>query len=134
MRPLDKSALAHQMHAVIRDRISQVRQTKIEVYLLLARFKRARLYRHLSVPICPRHVGRICAERRFSTWEDYLASLGECGISFGYFAELERLARRPARLTRAAGWAMLAARPGPRLGRASAKEPTERKEMFRGNV
>ena len=75
MPRLDKSALAHQMHAVIRDRTSQVRRTKIEVYLLLARFKRARLYRHLSVPICSRHVGRICAERRFSTWEDYLASL-----------------------------------------------------------
>ena len=36
----------------------------------------------------------ICAERRFCTWQNYLDSLGECGISFGYFAELERLERR----------------------------------------
>ena len=34
------------------------------------------------------------ARRRFTTWEDYLAYLGDGGISFSYFAELERLHRR----------------------------------------
>ena len=38
----------------------------------------------------------ICAERRrkFTTWEDYLDHLGDTGISFAYFAELQRLERR----------------------------------------
>jgi hypothetical protein len=38
----------------------------------------------------------ICAEnrRKFTTWEDYLDCLGDSGISFAYFAELQRLERR----------------------------------------
>ena len=90
----EKSALAYRMDAAIRERIGAVRKTKIEVYLLLREFKRLKLYRRIDVEICRTHAGKICAERRFPTWEDYLAGLGACGISFGYFAELERLERR----------------------------------------
>lgn len=85
---------AREMHCRIRRSIRRVWSTKVEVYLLLSLFKRDKLYRLLDVPICQHHRGEICAERRFPTWEDYLASLGTGGISFGYFAELERLERR----------------------------------------
>ena len=85
---------AHAMHDRIIRTIQGVWTSKVEVYVLLSEFKRAKLYRLLDVPTAARHAAKICAERRFATWEDYLASLGRCGISFGYFAELERLERR----------------------------------------
>ena len=86
--------IAREMHRRIVRGIRRVWTSKVEVYLLLSEFKRRKFYRLLDVPVAPRHGATICAERRFSTWEDYLASLGRGGISFGYFAELERLERR----------------------------------------
>jgi hypothetical protein len=86
--------LAARMHDGIRQQLAELRASKVQVYLLLQGFKRSKLYRLLDVPVAPRHRSKICAERRFPTWEDYLASLGREGISFGYFAELERLEAR----------------------------------------
>jgi len=133
MKKQDVIRLAHRGHEIIEERLRAIRQSKIEVYVLLREFKRAKLYRWLDVPIAPQRLRRICAEsrrrthheeregheatkhttsaacpeqrrracpepsrreRRSPTWEDYLASLGRWGISFGYFAELERLERR----------------------------------------
>jgi hypothetical protein len=91
---LDRLVLAHQEHERIAARIEALRKSKVEVYFLLREFKRRRLYRLLDLPAAPRHELRIGAGRRFSTWEDYLAALGDSGISFGYFAELERLEKR----------------------------------------
>jgi len=86
--------LAFEMHGRIREALARMRTTKVEVYLLLREFKRAKLFRCLDVPVAPSHARQICAGRRFPTWEDYLTDLGKCGISFSYFAELERLERR----------------------------------------
>lgn len=86
--------LAARMHEGIRQQLAELRASKVQVYLLLQGFKRSKLYRLLDVPLAARHRSNICAERRFPTWEDYLASLGREGISFGYFAELERLEAR----------------------------------------
>ena len=82
-------AVAEAMHRRIVRNIQRVWTSKISVYLLLSDFKRRKLYRLLRAP----GAGN-CAPRRFSTWQDYLAALGGAGISFGYFAELERLERR----------------------------------------
>lgn len=82
-------AVAEAMHRRIVRNIQRVWTSKISVYLLLSDFKRRKLYRLLRAP----GTGN-CAPRRFSTWQDYLADLGGAGISFGYFAELERLERR----------------------------------------
>ena len=89
-----RAVAAHKYNRMVRERLKQIRMGKIEVYLLLSHFKQHKLYRYLDLPVCPRHAAEICAERRFPTWQDYLASLGDCGISFGYFAELERLEER----------------------------------------
>ena len=86
--------LAARMHDGIRRQLAELRASKVQVYLLLQGFKRSKLYRLLDVPVAVRHRSKICAERRFPTWEDYLASLGRERISFGYFAELERLQAR----------------------------------------
>ena len=86
--------LATRMHEAIRQQLARLRASKVQVYLQLQEFKRSKLYRLLDVPVAARHRSNICAERRFPTWEDYLASLGRDGISFGYFAELERLEAR----------------------------------------
>jgi len=80
-------------HDRITAKLRGIMVSKIEVYLLLSAFKKSRLYRYLDLPMSRRHAEKICAERRFTTWEDYLARLGRAGISFGYFAELERLER-----------------------------------------
>ena len=68
--------LACEMHRRIVDRIRAVWANKVEVYRLLAEFKRGKLYRLLDLPIARRHAANICAGRRFSTWEDYLSGLG----------------------------------------------------------
>jgi len=94
MNDRESARLACEMHRRIVGRIRAVWANKVEVYRLLAEFKRRRLYRLLDLPIARRHAANICAGRRFSTWEDYLSGLGGGGISFGYFAELERLERR----------------------------------------
>jgi len=117
MNANERLALAHRMHEVILTQLRRLRASKIEVYCLLREFKRSKLYRLVDVPVAPRHArtlqraglgaarrtrgatlrqaeAAVCAERRFPTWEDYLASLGRHGISFGYFAELERLEAR----------------------------------------
>jgi len=91
MTPNERLELAARMHDGIRQQLAQLRASKVQVYLLLQGFKRSKLYRLLDVPVAARHRTNICTERRFPTWEDYLASLGHDGISFGYFAELERL-------------------------------------------
>ena len=76
MNDRQSARLAQEMHHRILERIPAVRANKVEVYRLLAEFKRRRLYRLLDLPIARRHAANICAGRRFSTWEDYLAGLG----------------------------------------------------------
>ena len=79
-------ALARRVHQGIRLKLAQLQRSKIEVYFLLRAFKRSRLYRLLDVPISVRHAARVCAPRRFPTWEDYLASLSpELGLSHWNF-------------------------------------------------
>ena len=86
----EKVALARRLHRGIVGGIRRVWTTKVEVYLLLSEFKRLKLYRLLeSGP-----GDESCAGRRFCTWEGYLRGLGRSGISFGYYAELDRLERR----------------------------------------
>ena len=87
-------AVARRVHGRICRKLAELGRSKVEAYFLLRSFKRSRLYRLLEVPMCERHARRVCAPRRFPTWEDYLSSLGGWGISFGYFAELERLESR----------------------------------------
>ena len=82
--------LALRMHGRILAVLGRIRRSKVEVYLLLRELKRKKLYRFVERPAGD-DVMEICAGRRFVTWEDYLEGLGDAGISFGYFAELERL-------------------------------------------
>ena len=76
MNDVASVAVACEMHRRIVARIRAVWANKVEVYRLLAEFKRRRLYRLLDLPIARRHAATICAGRRFSTWEDCLAGLG----------------------------------------------------------
>jgi hypothetical protein len=85
---------ATELHERIADKLAAIRRSKIDVYFLLREMHRSGLYRHIPVPVAPAHARKICAERRFTTWEDYLSNLASAGISFGYFAELERLSSR----------------------------------------
>ena len=76
MNDREGARLASEMHRRIVARIRAVWANKVEVYRLLVEFKRRKLYRLLDLPIARRHAANICAGRRFSTWEDYLAGLG----------------------------------------------------------
>jgi hypothetical protein len=90
----DQVRRAAEAHERIAAKLQSLRTTKVEVYLLLREFHHAGLFRYLDLPAAPAHARKICAGRRFTTWEDYLASLGEAGICFAYFAELDRLHKR----------------------------------------
>ena len=90
----DLAAKAAAMHEKIVAALENLRATKVDVYFLLRAFHEAKLFRHLDLPAAPRHAAKICAGRRFTTWEDYLESLGDAGICFSYFAELDRLCGR----------------------------------------
>jgi len=88
------AAEAARLHSRIVSGLRSLRSTKVEVYFLLREFHDAKLFRHLELPMSAAHASKISAGRRFTTWEDYLAALGEGGICPSYFAELDRLYRR----------------------------------------
>ena len=94
MEKRTEKKLARAIHNKTCARLDELRRNKIDVYLALRTFKRSRLYRHIDVEMCAERRRRVCTPRTFPTWRDYLSSLGRCGISFGYFAELERLENR----------------------------------------
>ena len=57
-RTKERVRLAVRMHERIRQSLKEVRATKIDAYLLLREFKRAKLYRWLDVAIAPGHAAR----------------------------------------------------------------------------
>ena len=80
MKQRTEKRLARAIHRKICARLDEPRWNKVDVYPAPRTFKRSRLYHHIDAEICAGHRENVCAERRFPSWEDHLASLDKSRV------------------------------------------------------